>query len=81
MSFAPDPHERELARRAAITDAEVNQLVRVLRPFGILQREALSRECNQRGWEETGFDTALAKAVATGVIVALPGGFYKLAGR
>jgi hypothetical protein len=81
MSFIPDPHERELARQAAITDAAVSQLVRALRPFGILRRDALSRECSQRGWEEAGFDTALAKAIATGVIVPLPGGFCKLAGR
>ena len=81
MSAIPDPHERELARRAAITDGEVDQLVRALRPFGILQREALSRECSQRGWEEAGFDTALGKAIASGVIDELPGGFYKLVGR
>ena len=81
MSAIPDPHERELAHQEAITDGEVQQLVRALRPFGILQREALSRKCSQRGWEDAGFDAALHKGIAAGLIAELPGGFYKLVGR
>ncbi len=77
MSGERDP-EREQARRRAITEASVQDIVRALAPFGILGRDALAGEANAQKWEEGGFEIALEDAVRAGVVEELPGGFYKL---
>jgi hypothetical protein len=78
---AADHHERENAHQQLITDGEVRQIVHALAPFGILDHHALSRQCDHAGWQEGGFTTALHKAVSSGVIEELPGGFYTLVQR
>jgi hypothetical protein len=77
MTPTPDP-EREAARQAAITDAEIREIVRALKPYGVLDRATLSAETRQRGWQPGAFDAALAAAVRQGVIEPLPDGHYKL---
>lgn len=79
QELSEDNPERERARLRAITDAEVQDIVRALRPFGVLGRDALAQECNAAKWQEGGFDLALEAAVAAGAIEELPGGFYKIA--
>ncbi len=80
MGASPDP-EREAARQAAITEAEIREIVRALAPYGVLDRETLSERTRQHGWQADGFDTALAAAVREGVIERLPEGHYKLRDR
>ena len=77
MTPEPDP-AREAARQAAITDAEIREIVRALRPYGVLDRVTLGEQTRQRGWREGAFDAAVAAAVRQGVIEQLPDGHYKL---
>jgi len=62
----------------AVVRAEIRRLVRALSPYGVLSREALSREAGAGRWHETRFERALDAAVEQGEIVALPLGFYGL---
>ena len=71
-SFARGPHER------AVLHAEVRRLVRALRPYRVLPREALEREAKASRWHEAGFEHALQAAVNEGKIAELPLGFYGL---
>lgn len=77
MSAERDP-ERQAARRRAITDAEVQDIVRALAPYGVLGHDVLARECHASTWQEGDFEVALEAAVGAGVVEELPGGFYKL---
>ena len=79
MGATPDP-EREAARAAAITQAEIREIIRALTPYGVLDRETLGDRTRQRGWQEGAFDTALAAAIREGVIEQLPDGYLKLPG-
>ena len=76
-----EPQAREAAHAAAITHAEARHLVLTLAPFGVLNREALARECGQVRWKDGSFDQALKAAIADGVIEELPGGFFRAATR
>ena len=76
----PDHRDSE-AREQAITHAEARHLVLTLAPFGVLDRDALARECGQVRWKDGSFDQALDAAIAEGSIEALPGGFYRAAGH
>jgi hypothetical protein len=74
-----DPsEERQQARRRAITEAEVRDIVHVLSPYGILGRDVIAEKCRARNWQEGDFDAALQLAVRSGVLEALPDDFYKL---
>jgi hypothetical protein len=77
MSQTHDPHQREVAHAHAISHAEARHLVLTLAPFGVLDREALARECGHVHWKDGSFDQALAQAIDEGVIEELPGGFYR----
>ncbi|HEY3775576.1 MAG TPA: hypothetical protein VGL69_21410 [Solirubrobacteraceae bacterium] len=77
MSGERDP-EREAARRRAIIDAEVQDIVRALAPYGVLDRDVLAERCRASTWQDGGFDEALEAAVAAGRVEQLPDGFYGL---
>jgi hypothetical protein len=62
----------------AVAEAEAHRIVRALRPYGVLHRDALARECAAHGWHEGSFDEALAAAVRSGAVTKLPLGFYRL---
>jgi hypothetical protein len=68
----PDGHE------GAVVRAEVNRLVRALRPYGVLRRDVLAREARAGSWHEAGFERALQSAVDAHRIEELPLGFYRL---
>jgi hypothetical protein len=70
--------ERQQARRRAITEAEIRDIVRVLSPYGILARDVIAEKCRAHAWQEGDFDAALQCAVRSGVVEALPDDFYKL---
>jgi hypothetical protein len=72
-----DP-EREAARRRAIIEAEVRDIVRALAPYGVLARDVIAERCRASAWQDGGFDEALDAAVAAGVVEELPDGFYGL---
>ncbi|HET9124718.1 MAG TPA: hypothetical protein VFN65_07530 [Solirubrobacteraceae bacterium] len=71
--------ERQQARRRAITEAEIRDIVRALRPSEVLGRDAIAEKCRAHTWQEGDFDMALQAAVRSGVVEALPDGFYTLA--
>ena len=75
-----ESQDREQARRRAITEAEVREIVRVLKPYGVLDRDTIAERCHARTWQEGDFDQALATAVRSGAVEALPDDFYKLVG-
>jgi len=75
-----DTDDRRQARRRAITEAEIRDIVRALRPSEVLGRDAIAEKCRAHTWQEGDFDMALRTAVETGVVEALPDGFYTLAG-
>ncbi len=77
MTAERDP-EREAARRRAIIDAEVQDIVRALSPYGVLERDVLAERCRASTWQDGGFDEALDAAVAAGLVEQLPDGFYGL---
>jgi hypothetical protein len=70
--------EREAARRRAITEATVRDIVRALAPYGVLGHDALAEACRADRWDEGAFDSALRAAVREGVVEELPEGYYKL---
>jgi hypothetical protein len=63
---------------SAVLHAEVRRLVRALRPYGVLRRDALARAANAETWHEAGFERALQIAVDEHEIEQLPLGFYRL---
>lgn len=63
---------------SAVLRAEVRRLVRALRPYGVLRRDALARAANAETWHEAGFERALQIAVGEHEIEQLPLGFYRL---
>ena len=70
-----------VAHDHAITHAEARHLVLALAPFGVLDRDALSRQCGHLHWKDGSFDQALQAAIDEGAVEALPGGFYRAATR
>lgn len=74
----PRPLLRDTAaHQDAVSQAEAKRVVRALAPFGILSREALEHECRAGTWHDGGFTAALRAAINAGLIVELPGGFYR----
>lgn len=52
----------------------------MLRPYGVLHRDALERAAGADRWHEGGFDRALSAATHSGAIEPLPAGFYRTPG-
>jgi hypothetical protein len=63
---------------SAVLRAEVRRLVRALRPYGVLRRDALARAACAETWHEAGFERALQLAVAHHEIEQLALDFYRL---
>jgi hypothetical protein len=61
-------------------EAEVQEIERVLRGYGVLTRERLEEICHARRWREPLFDSALSSAVARGAVLKLTDDLYELAG-
>ena len=65
------------AHQDAVAQAEARRVLRALAPFGILSHDALEQECRAGTWHDGGFTAALRAAISAGLIVELPGGFYR----
>lgn len=60
-------------------DAEVGEIERALRGYGVLTRRRLAQECRARCWREPEFDAALAEAIERGSVVKLTDDLYESA--
>lgn len=65
-------------RERAVREAEVRRILRSLRPFGILHRDALSNAVSARTWRNGSFEAALRAAIDQGRVQELPGGFCRI---
>jgi hypothetical protein len=87
MREEPQPRDQAVHPRAllrdtaahedAVVQAEARRLLHALAPFGILSREALELECGAWTWHDGGFTSALRAVISAGLVVELPGGFYR----
>lgn len=59
-------------------DAEVEDIVRTLRGYGVLTRERLAEMSHAGRWRESTFDLALASAVDAGRVRRLSDELYEL---
>ena len=59
-------------------DAEIHDIERALRGYGVLTRNRLAEICCARSWREPRFDTALSSAVARGSVKKLSDELYEL---
>ena len=57
--------------RAAMSEPEVDHLVRTLRSYGVLTREQLLERSGAQHWARESFDTALRRGIADGSIKQL----------
>jgi hypothetical protein len=81
LDFGRPALARRARHRAAVLDAEVELLVDVLSPFGVLSRADLGRRADCRFWPAGTFDGALRSGVERGVIELLPHGFVAVRRR
>jgi hypothetical protein len=72
-SSPPGAHSRE--------EAEVEDIVRALRRYGVLTRARLLEVCGAAHWSDTGAKHAIAKAVASGRIRPLGDELYEITER
>jgi hypothetical protein len=70
-STSPWPHSRQ--------EAEVEDIVRALRRYGVLTRARLLDVCGAAHWSPSGGKRALARAVASGRIKPLGDDLYEIA--
>ena len=61
-----------------MTDYEVDELVRALRNYGVLTREALLEHSGARLWTAGSFEAALRSGKAAGSIRELGGGLFEV---
>ncbi|HEX4626155.1 MAG TPA: hypothetical protein VH231_17045 [Solirubrobacteraceae bacterium] len=64
--------------RPARIDYEVDDLVRVLRDYGVLTRDDLRERSGARDWPDDSFAAVLRRAVAEGSIKDLGDGLFEL---
>jgi hypothetical protein len=69
-SSSPRPHSRQ--------EAEIEELVRALRGYGVLTRARLLDVCGATHWSDAGARRALARAVSTGRIRQLGDDLYEI---
>jgi hypothetical protein len=69
-SSSTRPHSRQ--------DAEIEELVRALRGYGVLTRARLLDVCGATHWSDAGAKRALARAVSTGRIRQLGDDLYEI---
>jgi hypothetical protein len=74
----PDPGE---SQRPAYSrhEAEVDDIVRALRRYGVLRRARLIEVCGAVHWSDAGFRLALRSAVSSGRVRALGSDLYEIA--
>jgi hypothetical protein len=70
VSWSARPHSRQ--------EAEVEDLVRALRGYGVLTRTLLLDVCGAAHWSDAGARRALARAVSTGRIRQLGDDLYEI---
>ena len=70
-SSSPWPHNRH--------EAEVEDILRALRGYGVLTRARLLEVCGAARWSDLGFRRALAHAVSSGRIRQLGDDLYEIA--
>jgi hypothetical protein len=70
-SSSPRPHSRQ--------EAEVEDIVRALRGYGVLTRARLLDVCGAAHWSDAGVRRALALAVSSGRIRQLGDDLYEIA--
>ena len=68
----------EEQKRRTRADAEVEDLVRVLRSFDVLTREALCERAGGSNWPDHQFEFVLKLAISQGRIRKLADGLYEL---
>jgi hypothetical protein len=61
-----------------LTDYEVDELVRALRSYGVLTREALLERSGARLWATGSFESALRRGTAAGSIKDLGAGLFEV---
>jgi hypothetical protein len=61
-----------------LTDYEVDELVRALRSYGVLTREALLERSRARLWATDSFESALRRGTADGSIRDLGTGLFEV---
>jgi hypothetical protein len=69
-SLSTRPHSRQ--------EAEIEDLVRALRGYGVLTRARLLDVCGATHWSDAGAKRALARAVSTGRIRQLGDDLYEI---
>ena len=69
-SSSTRPHSRQ--------EAEVEEIVRALRGYGVLTRARLLDVCRATHWSDAGAKRALARAVSTGRIRQLGDDLYEI---
>jgi len=67
---APHAHSRQ--------EAEIEEIVRALRNYGVLTRPRLAELCGSAHWADHGFKSALRQAVATGRVRRLGDDLYEV---
>jgi hypothetical protein len=77
MKSSADPSSTQPPRPRSSQEAEVENIVRALRPHGVLTRARLVELCGAAHWTDAGFGQALARAVATGRIRRLGHDLYE----
>jgi hypothetical protein len=60
------------------SDPELAELVRTLRSYGVLTRAALLEHSGARHWSDQGFNAALRRGVAEGIIKELIGSLFEV---
>jgi len=75
------PQGRVAARRTqhelAVGAIQAEHVARVLRPYGILNREALKAAAGAQQWREGTFAGALSRAIDMGLIEVCPLGYFR----
>ena len=72
--------DRARRHEQAVIEAEVRDLTRAIRPYGVLRHDALAHVAGAARWRGN-FDRALQVAVEEGRLDARPLGFYADAGH
>lgn len=76
---ANESHQGETPRPASSRhEAEVEDIVRTLRRYGVLRRARLIEVCGAAHWSDTGFRQALNSAISSGRVRALGTDLYEI---
>jgi hypothetical protein len=73
----PDPGETPRPAHSR-HEAEVEDIVRALRRYGVLRRARLVEVCGAAHWSDSGFRQALKSAISSGKVRALGTDLYEI---